>query len=504
MPRVAGLRPGTRIGRTSCVRSRRSLPEDANDGASRGSSGICGKSSRQVRLFPRWPDPDPMTVALRNPLPPSVRARTVTAVLGPTNTGKTHLAIERMLAHPSGLIGLPLRLLAREVYGKLVEKAGSEAVALVTGEEKIVPKAPRFQVCTVEAMPDTTTASFVAIDEVQLAGDFERGRVFTDRILSLRGRDETLFLGALTARPLLEKLIPGIHVVVRPRMSVLAWTGSKKITRLPARSAIVAFSADEVYAIAELIRRQRGGAAVVLGSLSPRTRNAQVALFQSGDVDFLVATDAIGMGLNLDVEHVAFAGRRKFDGYQYRNLTSAELGQIAGRAGRYTRDGTFGVTGRVTPFEDELVEDLEAHRFAALKMFQWRNSALDFSSLDTLRRSLEEPPREEGLTRAPPAEDQVSLGICRARSRHPCARHGARAGAAAVGCGAGARLSAHCTGESCRSRAGALRIPCSRRPDPRRLVRAAGVVHGSDRRRHRHVVEPDCSYPHVDLYRKPC
>ncbi len=350
-----------------------------------------------------------MTVALRNPLPPSVRARTVTAVLGPTNTGKTHLAIERMLAHPSGLIGLPLRLLAREVYGKLVEKAGSEAVALVTGEEKIVPKAPRFQVCTVEAMPDTTTASFVAIDEVQLAGDFERGRVFTDRILSLRGRDETLFLGALTARPLLEKLIPGIHVVVRPRMSVLAWTGSKKITRLPARSAIVAFSADEVYAIAELIRRQRGGAAVVLGSLSPRTRNAQVALFQSGDVDFLVATDAIGMGLNLDVEHVAFAGRRKFDGYQYRNLTSAELGQIAGRAGRYTRDGTFGVTGRVTPFEDELVEDLEAHRFAALKMFQWRNSALDFSSLDTLRRSLEEPPREEGLTRAPPAEDQVSL-----------------------------------------------------------------------------------------------
>ncbi|MGH2340722.1 helicase-related protein [Segnochrobactraceae bacterium EtOH-i3] len=350
-----------------------------------------------------------MTVALRNPLPPSVRARTVTAVLGPTNTGKTHLAIERMLAHPSGLIGLPLRLLAREVYGRLVERAGVEAVALVTGEERIVPKNPRFQVCTVEAMPDTTTASFVAIDEVQLAGDFERGRVFTDRILSLRGRDETLFLGALTARPLLEKLLPGIHVQVRPRLSILAWTGSKKITRLPARSAIVAFSADEVYAIAELIRRQRGGAAVVLGSLSPRTRNAQVALFQSGDVDFLVATDAIGMGLNLDVEHVAFAGRRKFDGYQYRNLTAGELGQIAGRAGRYTRDGTFGVTGRVAPFEDELVEDLEAHRFAPLKMFQWRNSALDFSSLEALRRSLEDPPREEGLTRAPPAEDQVSL-----------------------------------------------------------------------------------------------
>ncbi|WP_334176773.1 helicase-related protein, partial [Pseudoxanthobacter sp.] len=350
-----------------------------------------------------------MTVTTRLPLPPSARARTVTAVLGPTNTGKTHLAIERMLGHGGGLIGLPLRLLAREVYGRLVERAGVKAVALITGEERIEPAGARYFVCTVEAMPETTDAGFVAIDEVQLAGDLARGRVFTDRILSLRGRNETLLLGATTARPLLEKLIPGLNVVTRPRMSLLTYAGQKKITRLPARSAIVAFSADEVYAIAELIRRQRGGAAVVLGSLSPRTRNAQVELFQAGDVDFLVATDAIGMGLNLDVEHVAFAANRKFDGYQYRLLSPAELGQIAGRAGRHTRDGTFGVTGRADPFDDDLVEALESHHFQPLRVFQWRNSTLDFASLAALRASLDETPREEGLTRAPPGDDVVSL-----------------------------------------------------------------------------------------------
>ncbi|MQT12954.1 helicase-related protein [Segnochrobactrum spirostomi] len=350
-----------------------------------------------------------MAVSPRLPLPPQIRARTVTAVLGPTNTGKTHLAIERMLAHPSGLIGLPLRLLAREVYTRVAERVGANAVALITGEEKVLPPSPRFFVCTVEAMPDTTDVSFVAIDEVQLAGDLERGRVFTDRILSLRGRDETLLLGATTVRPLLEKLIPGINVVTRPRMSVLTYSGQKKITRLPLRSAIVAFSAGEVYAIAELIRRQRGGAAVVLGSLSPRTRNAQVDLFQAGDVDFLVATDAIGMGLNLDVDHVAFASNRKFDGYQYRLLNPAEIGQIAGRAGRHTRDGTFGVTGRADPFDDELVKELESHRFAPVRVLQWRSSALDFASLTALRQSLDEPPREEGLTRAPPGDDVVSL-----------------------------------------------------------------------------------------------
>lgn len=348
-------------------------------------------------------------MVLTGNLPPTVRARTVTAVLGPTNTGKTHLAIERMVAQPSGLIGLPLRLLAREVYTRLVERLGDQVVALITGEEKIVPAKPRFWVSTVEAMPLDLGTEFVAIDEVQLAGDLERGHVFTDRILNLRGRSETLLLGAATARPLLEKLIPGLNIVTRPRMSVLSYSGSRKITRLPNRSAVVAFSAGEVYAIAELVRRQRGGAAVVLGSLSPRTRNAQVELFQNGDVDHLIATDAIGMGLNLDVDHIAFAGDRKFDGYQHRRLTPAEMGQIAGRAGRHTRDGTFGVTGRVDPFEDPLVEALETHRFDALKVFQWRNSQLDFSSLDALRQSLDEPPREEGLTRAPPGEDQVAF-----------------------------------------------------------------------------------------------
>lgn len=350
-----------------------------------------------------------MNAPLAIQLPPSVRARTVTAVLGPTNTGKTHLAIERMLAQPTGLIGLPLRLLAREVYGRLVERAGKEAVALVTGEEKITPRFARYFVYTVEAMPRHADVDFVAIDEVQLAGDLERGHVFTDRILNLRGRHETLLLGAATMRPLLEQLIPGLTVVTRPRMSQLTYAGSRKLTRMRPRSAIVAFSADEVYAIAELVRRQRGGAAVVLGALSPRTRNAQVELYQNGDVDFLVATDAIGMGLNLDVEHIAFAGTRKFDGYQYRELTAAELGQVAGRAGRHLRDGTFGVTGRADPFPDDLVQQLETHAFQPLKTIQWRNPAHDFSSVFALLHSLDQAPREPGLSRAPPADDQTSL-----------------------------------------------------------------------------------------------
>lgn len=335
--------------------------------------------------------------------------RGVTAVLGPTNTGKTHYAIERMVAHDSGVIGLPLRLLAREVYTRLVEKVGHHNVALITGEEKIAPHRARYSVCTVEAMPRETTASFVAIDEVQLAGDLERGHIFTDRLLHLRGRGETLLLGAATMRPILEHLLPGITVVERPRMSQLLYAGSKKITRLPHRSAIVAFSADEVYAIAELIRRQRGGAAVVLGALSPRTRNAQVALYQEGDVDYLVATDAIGMGLNLDVDHVAFAQDRKFDGYQYRNLNPAELAQVAGRAGRHVRDGTFGVTGRVDPFEDELVQRIESHEFDPVRVLQWRSKAVDYSSLKALKHSLEAAPAVSGLTRALPAVDQQAL-----------------------------------------------------------------------------------------------
>lgn len=335
--------------------------------------------------------------------------RDVTAVLGPTNTGKTHLAIERMVAHESGLIGLPLRLLAREVYGRVCEKVGAHKVALITGEEKIVPAGARYSVCTVEAMPRETDAAFVAIDEVQLAGDLERGHIFTDRILHLRGRQETLLLGAATMRGILEKLLRGVSVVTRPRLSHLAYAGSKKLTRLPRRSAIVAFSADEVYAIAELIRRQRGGAAVVLGALSPRTRNAQVALYQNGDVDYLVATDAIGMGLNLDVDHVAFAQNRKFDGYQYRDLNAAELGQIAGRAGRHLRDGTFGVTGQVDPFPDELVEKIESHDFDPVKVLQWRTAVFDFASLDALKRSIDTTSPVEGLTRALPAVDQQAL-----------------------------------------------------------------------------------------------
>ena len=337
------------------------------------------------------------------------RGAGVTAVLGPTNTGKTHLAIERMLAHSSGMIGLPLRLLAREVYNKCVDRVGAGAVALITGEEKIKPANPRFWVCTVEAMPRNIDVAFMAVDEVQLGADFERGHVFTDRMLNARAREETLVLGAATMRPMVEKLLPGANIVSRPRLSVLSYAGEKKLTRLPRRSAIVAFSAEEVYAIAELIRRQRGGAAVVLGALSPRTRNAQVALYQSGDVEYLVATDAIGMGLNLDVDHVAFASDRKFDGYQFRKLNPSELAQIAGRAGRATRDGTFGTTGRCDPFEPELVQALESHNFEPVRMLQWRNTDLDFASIGALQASLATAPREQGLTRAPVAEDILVL-----------------------------------------------------------------------------------------------
>ncbi|MEM7566396.1 MAG: helicase-related protein [Pseudomonadota bacterium] len=346
---------------------------------------------------------------------PHLRSRGVTAVLGPTNTGKTHLAIERMIAHESGIIGLPLRLLAREVYGRIAARVGEDQVALVTGEEKIKPKNPRFWVCTVEAMPRDVEPAFLAIDEVQLAANLERGHVFTDRMLHARGTQETLLLGSDTARPLIERLLPGVAVVTRPRMSILAHTGHKKVTRLPQRSAIVAFSASEVYAIAELIRRQRGGAAVVMGALSPRTRNAQVALYQEGEVDYLVATDAIGMGLNLDVDHVVFASARKFDGFQFRQLNPAEMGQIAGRAGRYKNDGTFGTTGRVDPLDDEMVEKIETHTFDAHKVFQWRNPDLDFGSIERLSASLDVIPKERGLTRAPPGPDVQVLEIARKR-----------------------------------------------------------------------------------------
>ncbi len=335
--------------------------------------------------------------------------RHVTAVLGPTNTGKTHLAIERMLGHGSGMIGLPLRLLAREVYDRICLRTDPKNVALITGEEKIKPDNPRYYVCTVEAMPRDIKVDLMAIDEVQLAADLERGHVFTDRIIHMRGTHETLLLGADTIKNTLCELVPNLNIVSRPRLSKLSYAGQKKISRLPRRTAIVAFSASEVYAIAELIRRQRGGAAVVMGALSPRTRNAQVELYQSGDVDFIIATDAIGMGLNLDVDHVAFAGARKFDGERHRPLHPAELAQIAGRAGRHINDGTFGVTANVEPFDQRLVDQLEEHYFPQIKTLQWRNSALDFSSLEALQASLQRSPDLPFLVKCRLSDDVLAL-----------------------------------------------------------------------------------------------
>ncbi|HEY2071811.1 MAG TPA: helicase-related protein [Rhizomicrobium sp.] len=335
----------------------------------------------------------------------------VTAILGPTNTGKTHYAIERMLAHRTGMIGFPLRLLAREVYDRIVRLKGAAHAALVTGEEKIVPPEARWFVCTTEAMPLDLRTSFLAVDEIQLCADPERGHVFTDRLLNARGEDETLFMGAETMRSAIQRFIPRAHFITRPRFSDLTYTGHKKLTRLPRRSAVVAFSADDVYGIAELVRRQRGGAAVVLGALSPRTRNAQVALYQSGDVDFLVATDAIGMGLNMDVDHVAFSALEKFDGVGTRPLRPDEIGQIAGRAGRHMNDGTFGVTAEAESMDEELVSRVEGHRYEPVRVLQYRNSALSFHSLAALIDSLEEPPPTRGLVKARPAMDLASLRI---------------------------------------------------------------------------------------------
>jgi ATP-dependent RNA helicase SUPV3L1/SUV3 len=333
----------------------------------------------------------------------------VTAVLGPTNTGKTHLAVERMCGHASGMIGLPLRLLAREIYDRVVALKGKASVALVTGEEKIVPGRPDYWVCTVEAMPLERSVDFLAVDEIQLAADPSRGHIFTHRLLNARGRYETMFLGAATMAPLIRRLLPDVQIETRDRFSVLSCTGPKKLTRLPPRTAVVAFSADAVYAIAELIRRQRGGAAVVMGSLSPRTRNAQVALYQSGEVDFLVATDAIGMGLNMDVNHVAFAALRKFDGKKTRWLTPPEVGQIAGRAGRYTRDGTFGVTGECEDMDPDLVAAVEEHEFEPLVAAEWRSGRLDLTTLPNLMGSLAQPPQRQGLRLAAEALDETAL-----------------------------------------------------------------------------------------------
>ncbi len=337
-----------------------------------------------------------------------LRSRLV-AVLGPTNTGKTHLAVERMLAHSSGMIGLPLRLLAREIYDRIVKARGAARVALITGEEKIVPAHPQYFVCTVEAMPLDRKVEFLAVDEIQLCADPERGHVFTHRLLHARGASETMLMGAATVANLIRRLCPDAEIQFRSRLSQLSYDGPKKLTRLPRRSAVVAFSADAVYAIAELIRRHRGGAAVVMGSLSPRTRNAQVELFQSGEVDFLVATDAIGMGLNMDVDHVAFAGLRKFDGRRTRGLYSQEIAQIAGRAGRFRKDGAFGVTGDAPDLDPDVVGAVEGHVFPSVQTAEWRNPALDFGSLQGLVRSLAAPPPLAGLRLSDEAQDETTL-----------------------------------------------------------------------------------------------
>ena len=333
----------------------------------------------------------------------------IVAVLGPTNTGKTHYAIERMLAHRSGVIGLPLRLLAREVYDKIVALRGPSVVALVTGEERIVPDRAKYWVCTVEAMPEGMGCDFLAVDEIQLCADPERGHIFTDRLLRARGLHETLFLGAETMRKAIAALVPTADFLYRDRFSELSYSGQKKISRMPARSAIVSFSVDNVYGIAELLRRQKGGAAVVMGALSPRTRNAQVEMYQNGDVDYLVATDAIGMGLNLDVNHVAFSATSKFDGNRMRPLMANELAQIAGRAGRHMNNGTFGVTGEAGPLHDEVLEAITENRFQPLSKLYWRNSKLHFGTTKALIASLETHTDNDWLTRVRESDDLGAL-----------------------------------------------------------------------------------------------
>ncbi|MEE8294441.1 MAG: helicase-related protein, partial [Sphingomonadales bacterium] len=329
------------------------------------------------------------------------------AVLGPTNTGKTHLAVERMLGHKSGMIGLPLRLLAREVYDKVVAAKGKTRVALITGEEKILPPKPAYYISTTEAMPLSEPVSFMAIDEIQLAGDRERGHTFTNRLLNARGSDETMLMGASTIEPIIRALLPGAEIIRRARFSELSYVKPKKLTRLAKRTAVIAFSLERVYAVAELLRRTYGGVAVVMGALSPTTRNRQVELYQSGEVDYIVATDAIGMGLNMDIDHVVFADVEKFDGRIKRKLTPAELAQVAGRAGRYMNSGTFTCLSEIgdglTPLD---IERIENHRFPPLKKLQWRSSALDYGSVPKLIKSLQMKPDHALLS---PAEEALDL-----------------------------------------------------------------------------------------------
>lgn len=351
----------------------------------------------------------------------------ITAVLGPTNTGKTHLAVERMLGHHSGMIGLPLRLLAREVYDRVVAVKGKSSVALITGEEKILPPRATHYVCTVESMPLDATVAFMAVDEIQLCADPERGHIFTDRLLRARGTEETMFLGADTMRAIIRHLLPDVEFVSRPRFSRLEHAGHRKLSRLPRRSAIVAFSISEIYQTAELVRRQRGGAAVVMGALSPRTRNAQVELYESGEVDFIVATDAIGMGLNLNVAHVAFVGLSKFDGRGVRELYPSEIAQIAGRAGRHLNDGTFGTTGDARPIDPAVIEMVTEHRFPTVEILQWRNTDLAYGSVTALIKSLHHAPPSTCLRRTGENED---LYVLRTLARDPSVIKAARGPAA--------------------------------------------------------------------------
>ncbi len=333
----------------------------------------------------------------------------ISAILGPTNTGKTHLAIETMLSFESGMIGFPLRLLAREVYDKVLKKINSEKVALITGEEKIIPSNAKYFLCTVESMPIDKQLDFVAVDEIQMCSDHERGHIFTERLLNIRGEKLTMFMGSNTIKNIINKLEDDIEFININRLSKLSYSGHKKISRIDRKTAIIAFSAEEVYAIAELIRRQKGGASIVMGSLSPKTRNAQVELYQSGDVDFLVATDAIGMGINMDLNHVYFSNLKKFDGRKLRRLNLSEMGQIAGRAGRYMNDGSFGITGQCREITPEEVELLENHKFEEINFLFWRNSNLNFNSPSLLIKSLDEKPQNDWLRKIYECEDEKAL-----------------------------------------------------------------------------------------------
>jgi ATP-dependent RNA helicase SUPV3L1/SUV3 len=333
----------------------------------------------------------------------------ITAVLGPTNTGKTHLAIDTMLSFESGMIGFPLRLLAREVYDKVIKKISLDKVALITGEEKIIPSNAKYFLCTVESMPIDKDLEFVGVDEIQMCADHERGHIFTDRLLYMRGTKLTMLMGSNTIKKIISKLNDDIEFINRERLSKLTYAGHKKISRINRKTAIIAFSAEEVYAIAELIRRQKGGAAIVMGSLSPKTRNAQVELYQSGDVDFLVATDAIGMGINMDLDYVYFSNLKKFDGKKLRKLNLSEIGQIAGRAGRYLNDGSFGITGDCKEINAEDVDLLENHKFEEIRTLFWRNSNLNFNNPHSLIKSLEEKPQREWLRKIHECEDEKAL-----------------------------------------------------------------------------------------------